>query len=60
MKKFEIIVQNPEYDYLTKKILTDELHSIFPKMIFEVKTIPQKKTPSVERRIYLKKDRDRA
>lgn len=57
MKKFEITVQNPEYDYLTKKILTDELHSIFPKMIFEVKTIPQKKAPPVERRIYLKKDR---
>lgn len=45
MKKFEIIVKNPEYDYVTKRILTNELQSIFPKMIFEVKTIPQKKIP---------------
>ena len=43
MKKFEITIKNPEYNYLTKRILTDVLQSVFPKMIFEVKTIPQKK-----------------
>ena len=45
MKKFEIVVKNPEYDYITKRILTDELQSVFPRMIFEVKTIPQRKIP---------------
>ena len=42
MKKFEITVKNSEYDYVTKKILSEELKSVFPKMIFEVKTVPQK------------------
>lgn len=49
MKKFEITIKNPEYNYLTKKILTNELQCFFPRMVFEVKTIPQKKKKAEEK-----------
>lgn len=43
MKKFEVIFEGRDYDYVTRKQLLDNLKGIFVKADMTVKTIPQKK-----------------
>jgi len=43
MKKFEVIFEGKDYDYVTRKQLLDNLKGIFVKADMTVKTIPVKK-----------------
>jgi len=43
MKKFEVIFEGKDYDYVTRSCLLDNLKGIFVKADMTVKTIPVKK-----------------
>ena len=43
MKKFEVIFEGKDYDYVTRKQLLDNLKGIFCKADMTVKTIPVRK-----------------
>lgn len=43
MKKFEVVFNDSNYDYVTKNMVYEYLKSSFPKAEIQVKTIPQKK-----------------
>lgn len=43
MKKFEVVFNDSNYDYVTKNMVYEYLKSAFTKAEIQVKTIPQKK-----------------
>lgn len=43
MKKFEVVFNDSNYDYVTKNMVYEYLKSAFTRAEIQVKTIPQKK-----------------
>lgn len=43
MKKFEVVIEGSNYDYVTKNMIHEYLKNAFTKAEIQVKTIPQKK-----------------
>lgn len=48
MKKFEVVFNDSNYDYVTKNMVYEYLKSAFIKAEIQVKTIPQKKKKEVQ------------
>jgi hypothetical protein len=48
MKKFEVVFNDSNYDYVTKNMVLEYLKSAFTKAEIQVKTIPQKKKKEVQ------------
>lgn len=46
MKKFEVVFNDSNYDYVTKNMVYDYLKSSFPKAEIQVKTVRRKKNAS--------------
>lgn len=48
MKKFEVVFNDSNYDYVTRNMILEYLQGAFTKADIKVKTVPQKKEKANE------------